>query len=487
MKSLNLKQGLSFLLVLLMLAGTLLGTVACGTPDEGPDDETAGGTTEEDTSVIKAYDTVEKTKFDRDFIILTRGDLEEDMFVEKLTGNIMDDAIFKRNAAIENDFGVEIKVITEDGYEKINDTMKNQVANNLDEFDLYIGHKYSFSACAVDNYCKDLNQLTDLALTEEWWDQGCYDNLTVDGKTYLMTGDINPSSMRISACFTFNKKMMTNLQKSVDELNKLTAAGGWTLDVLESYTKDVTFDLNGDSNIEYTSDRYGLTSWMMDVPYSLYYGTGSKFIAVNDGTPEVAFTTAEVTDIYEKLYSIIVAQQAYYVTDEALYETMYDVFSEGRALFCDITLSKITTFISDMKDPYGILPTPKYDTYQKEYLSFVNGATALVMVAQTEKDTDFVGTIMEAMATYNYDNVTPNMFQVVTKLQAAQDPESAAMVDLIIRNRIYDLGYFCDYSITNEVRLGLSAKNENIASNLKSSSKSLGKELSKLMKAYSKH
>jgi hypothetical protein len=92
-----------------------------------------------------------------------------------------------------------------------------------------------------------------------------------------------------------------------------------------------------------------------------------------------------------------------------------------------------------------------------------------------------VGAIMEAMATYNYSKVTPNMFQVVTKLQTAQDPESAAMVDLIIRNRVFDMGYFADLGITNLVRDRLDAKKPEIASGLESGRKSAKRSMTKLL------
>ena len=124
---------------------------------------------------------------------------------------------------------------------------------------------------------------------------------------------------------------------------------------------------------------------------------------------------------------------------------------------------------------------PKYDTNQAEYTSFVNGSTGLVMLAKTEADTDFVGAVMEAMATYNYEHVTPNMFQVVTKLQVAQDPASARMVDLIIRNRVFDLGYYADLDVTNLVKNQLGGKRPEIAAQLKSGRNAAKRSLEKLL------
>ena len=484
MKRMNVGRGLSLVLALVLTLSALLFAVSCGVADE--ENATTGIETSNETENSLAYDTVEKEKFGREFTILTRDDTLEQFEIEKLTGDLLDDSIYERNVTVSNDFDVDIVVFNK-SYDQVMTTMQSHVGSGLNDYNLYTGHKFAFTSCAQSGYCYNLANIASLDLTQPWWDQNCIENLTIDGRTYLVTGDIDPASMCISACFVYNKTMLNELGKSADELNELTRNGGWTLDVMYEYGKDVTFDLNGDGEIEHTSDRYNLTSWMMDVPYSLYYGAGGNFVTNVDGTPELTYTAEQVTNIYEKIYKVIIEQNAYYVTNHADYETCYTVFHSGRALFCDITLSKITGFVSDMADPYGILPIPKYDANQKEYLSFVNGATPFVMVGKSEKDPEFVGTIVEAMATYNYDQVTPKLFQVVTKLQAAQDPESAAMVDYIVRNRIWDMGYYADWEITNLVRMGLMDGKSEIAADVAGQATPTSRRLSNLLRAFDRH
>ncbi len=483
----NTKRILSLLLALLMAAGVLLAAVSCGTTTEDPadtgkDNGSQAGTSAE-TETDSPYTKLEKEDFNREFTILIRDDCVEDFEVEKMTGDLLSDCIYERNTMVSDDFGVTFVYQYQGfGYTNVNEALKQQVSGGLDDYDMFIGHKSSYTNLAMNNYLYDLGKITSLDLTGAWWDQNCYQNLTVAGKTYVMTGDINPSSsMRISSCMVVNKNMMSELGKSMDDLNNLTEEGGWTLDALYEYGKDVTFDLNGDSKLNYQDDRYNLTGWMMAAPYALYYGCNSNFVTLVDGIPELTYTDDKVSSIYEKIYSIMIEQNAYYVTQEPQYATMFDVFSEGRALFSVLTLKLISQYLSEMEDSYGILPIPKFDTNQKEYVSFVNGSTGLVMLAKTESDPEFVGTIMEAMATYNYEHVTPNMFQVVTKLQVAQDPTSARMVDLIIRNRVFDLGYYADLDVTNLVKNQLNGKRPEIAAQLKSGRNSAKRSLEKLL------
>ena len=487
MKNFTWKRSLSLLMALVMLLGTLLLTVSCGTGEDDPEQNSGSLTTgEAETEKPSAYDTVEKQQYDRDFNILTRDDTAEDFEVEDLTGDLLDDMLYERNAKIATDFDIEF-VYYKMAYDVLNTTLNTQATSGSDDYDLFIGHKYSFGTCAQGNYCYNLGEIDAMDLTQPWWDQNCYANMTVNGRTYMITGDIFPSSMLTSSCLVFNRTMVKELGKDDAALFELTRNGDWTMDVMYEYCKDVSFDLNGDGNMTYTDDRYCLTSWMMDVPFSMYYACNESFVTIVDGTPELTYSTEKVTNIYEKIYKIIVEQNSYFVTDLNQYATTYEPFVAGRAMFCDVTLSKITTFISEMNDPYGILPMPKYDENQAEYLSFVNGSSAMVMVCKTESDIEYVGTIIEAMATFNYDNVTPKLFEVSTKLQAAQDPDSSAMVDYIVRNRIFDLAYFADFAISNVVLEALKGSQESIASKMTSAARSSQTNLNRLIRQFEKH
>jgi len=83
--------------------------------------------------------------------------------------------------------------------------------------------------------------------------------------------------------------------------------------------------------------------------------------------------------------------------------------------------------------------------------------------------------------------VTPILFEVSTKLQAAQDPDSAAMVDYIIRNHIYDLAYFGDFGLPILVHNALSSKQDSIASTLKTQEKIANKTLTNIINSYNRH
>ena len=481
---------LSAILAVAMIFGSLMALTSCAETTEDPADSTAtkgeaGTSAEENETKFVAYDSIEKQKFDREFVILSRDDMVDQYEVEKITGEILNDLIYERNTVVSEDLDIDIVVIDGGVYDNVSSELIRQVTANDDDYDMFTGHKVAFMNCATGNYLYDLNQIDTLDLTKPYWDQACREDLSLMGKNFMMTGDIDPASMLISACFVFNKKLNKELGKT--EPYELVDNGQWTLDTYLAQVQDVSQDLNSDGVFSYADDMFSNTIWSLDGGFSLFYGAGGKFVTINEvGEPELTYNSEHVIGIYEKLYQAVVTENAFWlpVSEISNYGINYSIFTGGRALYCDITLSKITTMLADMETDYGIVPVPKYDEAQKEYLSFVNGASPFVMVAQTEKDLDFVGSVLEAMAAYNYDNVTPKMFEIVTKLQSARDPDSSRMVDYIIRNRVYDFGYFVELDITNVVMNALSSQKENIASDLKSKNRAGEKALEKLMEKF---
>ena len=423
-------------LMALLLAGLMLFsslTVLAGCAD-GEGDATAtetgsgvqsGSSAEEETKAAP-YTNLEKKKYNREFVILGRGDMKTDFeaISTESKGSLLNELLVERNTVVAEDFGIQFVYFYENSYDEVNARVSQQALNSLDDYDVAMGHKYTVTSCLVNNQLTDLSTVDTLALTENWWDQGCRSSLTVNGKLFLMTGDVLPSSMLISACFAFNKRLMKELNKT--EPYSLVREGKWTLDEFNAMTKDVTVDVDGDGVIDYKKDRYGLSSWMMDVPFTMFYGAGGMFGSVTE----------------------------------------------------DGTL--------DMSDDYGIVPVPKYDTNQKEYLSFVNGSTGFVMMVSTEKDPEYVGAILEAMARYNYENVSTKMFEIVTKLQSVRDQDSSEMVEYIIRNRVFDSAYFFDLAVSNVVLEQLKTGKPEISAKLTSAKKTSTTELKRILRTMSK-
>ncbi len=167
-----MKRMLTALLALLMLTAVVFGTVACAEQSEDNTDAsttTAASESAEETS--SAYSTLEKKKYNREFAILTREDLIDDMYIEKVTGDTLDDLIFDRNVAVAEDYGITFEYYQKDDLHDLNSTLMTQATSGIDDYDMYIGHKFSFASNAQQNHCYNLNKIESLRLSKAWWDR----------------------------------------------------------------------------------------------------------------------------------------------------------------------------------------------------------------------------------------------------------------------------------------------------------------------------
>ena len=100
---------------------------------------------------------------------------------------------------------------------------------------------------------------------------------------------------------------------------------------------------------------------------------------------------------------------------------------------------------------YGILPMPKYSDLQDDYTTSVSVYWCQVMCVPISNVNKFDATCyaLEAMAYYGKELVTPEYYDRTLTYKRFEDNESAEMLDLIFRNRTYDLAGIFDFGTVN--------------------------------------
>lgn len=478
------------MLCLMLAAMTVGGTmISCGGDASGAVDTTASvGTdaaTEAVTEEISELEQLPAADYGGHVVNILLNDQDErfvDIMTEgEETGDVMNDIIYQRNRAVEEKYNVTI-VGESDTYDNVNNMLKKEVQGGLTDHDFYFSNCYA-APLASGGFLYVLNDLPNVDLSNPWWDKAALEGMSVSGKVYLATGDISPTSLLTSSCLVFNKKLFSN--SDMEFPYEMAANGTWTLDKLVEMTKGLTTDVNGDGKYTLGDDIFGFSSWMCDSPYSLFFGAGGRYSAKDaEDVPYVNFDMERISDIYSKMYQLILEQESYFVTDPNQYPTTYECFSNGGAYFCEITLQKIDAFLRDMEDDYGILPIPKWSAEQEDYLSCVNGAGGFVVIPNNPADAERTGMLFEALAAGAYDMVTPQIYEVITKTKNVRDEESADMVNLIIRNRVYDPFYINLCTGYDTLQTQLSSKKEEVASAMEKKLTAAEKAMQKIIDAY---
>ena len=119
--------------------------------------------------------------------------------------------------------------------------------------------------------------------------------------------------------------------------------------------------------------------------------------------------------------------------------TVHKAFVEGRELFYICGLINVASFRS-MKDEFGILPMPKTFAEQDNYYHTVSaGNSSYMMIPYGVPGVEDLGLVIEALAMYSKEQVTPQFYDLQLKYRDTRDNESAAMLDLIFATRSFDL------------------------------------------------
>lgn len=476
-------------LIVLLAVSMLAAAVSC---TESADKETAiSGVNPELNSAADISDseteiTDDLPEYDANgyrFRVLTYQDM---IGIEEQDGEVLNDAEYIRDQKVMERFNFSIYIDKAADYTAVGNKFKNSATANSDDYDMAFLHMVNGASMAPNGYYRTINSISNINLSRIWWDDQILNGFSVGGKLFLAAGDILPETLLHTSCMVFNKNEYDNLNMTYPY--ESAAQGTWTLDSLISQTKDRNRDLNGDGRIVETEDFFGLTQWYLAAPYSYYYGAGGTIISKDENDiPYIDLNIEKNTAIYEKMYELVVSNESNYHTDMNTYDDAYGIFVNSQALFCSCSLTHLRQDrFRDMTDDYGILPIPKYDEHQEKYLSFVNGAASVVGIPVTISDDELVGIIVEGLAAESYRTVTPKMYEVVAKTKHTRDEESSSMVDIIIRERVFDFGYthLYDQALTNFHRDLLQKKSTAVASTFEKNEKNISKALTKIIEKY---
>lgn len=472
------------IVTLSLLSALLLSNIAvmsCGETPLGKDDTSARENSSESVDELpKANYNGYKFRilnFDKYLSQYVKLDFDES------TGDKLDDAIYNRNLKIESELNFEFEVI-EMSFSKFNEdsvALINRVTNSVmaddDEFDAAYVQPYFKSSILTDGVLTDLRSIPELKLDEIWWDRMINDSFTVNDKLYVASGALQIMPLDAIRVIYFNEVKL-DAQK-LEYPYQLVRDGKWTIDKFYEYVQQCTL-LNSDEDFNWKSDGtsvYGIAAYP-SFPSSLIYAMDYNFVEEKNGEYELKLSSEQLISridsmlkLFDKTSGIIHTNSS--TTDSDGYTNM---FRNGRAAFLAAPIS-ITNEYRDVKDSYGILPFPKYDEDQENYISQTVNGLQMLAVPVTNSDLSRTGTIIEALTYESYQSVLPIYYGVRLEQKGLRNEDSIEMLQIIRDN--YGVDCTQVMGITNSYASQLEnmvhSQEQNVAS-LAASSKSAVKE-----------
>ena len=380
----------------------------------------------------------------------------------------LNEAIEERNKTVEYLLDVRIDEVR-------SDDLKRDARNDINgggSYDIFVPYMPDAAIFAAEGSLLDLNSVYDiLDLDDPSWDQAANNEFSFADKLYFTTGDFSLLTFDCTYCIVFNKTLASKC--GADDMYELLRTGKWTFDAMHRNAKLATADTDGKDGMT-SEDTWGLY-FNNGYLNGLFIGAG-EHLAVKDAddiphmfelNDRVSSIVAKMRDIYtDSSSTIIIEKMQKGINDKDFYYSASRATGEDRALFRTDAIIDLGE-LDDFECNYGILPTPKYDESQPEYLSMISEhLTGLPGVLYTETDPETVSYIMEAMAAASHYDLQSAYYDVTLKTKSARDDESLEMLDLIFKNRILDIGELCNFGTfsTNLLRWASGMGDYNIMS-----------------------
>ncbi len=477
----NMKQGKWVLF--LLLAAMILSATACGSTEstETGAETIPTETTAAETEETRLTDDLPDLDFEgRSFMVLAglenwyKGYID----VEETTGDVLNDAIYDANRALEERFHVVIEQTTMNSGEAYT-TGKELMMAGEHYYDIISFVDRNALSSAVEGMLLPYDEMPYINLDKAYWCQGINQSISIGNKNYLAYGDFNMTVYDYTHLLSFNWDMINDF--GLENPYVLVDEGRWTYDTMSEMFSVVTSDLNGDGVMD-EEDRYGLSSGTKTYLPSMWIGANVHPIT-KDEDDLLVFTApgdTQFAEVYQSLFDIF-----WKGSQSMPFCTTTGGFAENRTLFNSSSFHSFSgDSMRDIEFDFGIIPYPKYTESQSQYYSRVEGGQIFV-IPITTTDSEFTGAMLEAMSASAHNNIIPAYFEISLKVKYVRDNDSARMFDVVMDSRVYDLAdtFWC-----SQIRDGFLGKlfadgNDALASALAANQKSIDASIAKTVEA----
>jgi len=403
-------------------------------------------------------------------------------------GDIVKSAVTKRNTDIEDRFNVKIVLVEEPGdwgdRDKFIARVEKGWSSGSKTYDLVSTHSAYAVNIALKGFAYNMAALPDVDFTNKWWCPMYTENVTVDGAAYTAVGDIGYTLYEYMMCVFMNKTLAAKYIH--DDIYATVRNGDWTYEKMLEIVLTVREDTNGNGTPD-DGDVFGLAMSGHACRGAATYWDGKITVKGDDGKHVMNISNEKYIDIYSRLYSLVYDHKENVAfKNEGASNT--PEFVNGHILFFPEKFLEASS-MRDMADEYGILPMPKYDSDQENYISCSRDAMNAVAVMRNIDDPEMVGKVTEALCLYGRQLITPAYYETTLKFRYLSDPDAVYVLDLIRDTLTFDFAM----TYTNAMGLVYSVLGDNIQSGNKDISSVLrsfmttGKRyLSEIYKAYDK-
>ncbi len=378
--------------------------------------------------------------------------------MEEELGDVVSEAIVRRNLQVSEELNVKWGMIPMDAADRATlDKLSKYILAGEDAFEFALAMEAGMRVWLLrPELLTDLNSISTLDLTHSWWDHKSIDEYTLYGKVLNAPGDLSFYRLGSPITIFFNKKIIAD--NALGSPYALVRDGKWTLDAMMEMSTKAYKDVNGNGTVDVETDILGFMG-EQSTTLHMYFGSGLRMTEKDaNGEPVPVLNTEKTVKYLEKWVPFIQDEKKsiYVVNVQSRYKSTFtDLFEpklkNDTGLFFSNQLL-IAMDLRDMETDFGILPVPKADEDQKDYIGYCNGAwNDLMIVPVTNDHLDRTGVIADALGYYGQQYIVPAFIDTTILSRDVRDEESAEMVALIFDSVTCDIGSTFNWGSMNNV------------------------------------
>lgn len=446
----NCKRKIAAILLLSVAAQA----IACADSTPQPDDESSNiSDTVAESSETMLDALPQDLNFDGESInILYRGREEfanYDVIGDETGSDIVYSAVYERNQKVKERLGIDFEFTAAPG--GMGDALnhfKNIVLSGTEGIDLIWATGNTLIVSGLNTSFYDLSDSKYLDLKQSYWNLSAMEEMSIDGKTLnYLYGNLMLVGIRQTGLMYYNKNIYNDLYGDPNDLYRTVLDGNWTLDKFKNLCKGVYRDLNGNGIVDEDSDRFATIfskSIEENLTHFVYSTDFQTYERNSDGMPVINMLSDRSVSIATKFCEIFQRTDSDYLFSNRSFSdsTIYSVFTDGRLLFFPERFYASTLPIfRNMNDEYGMIPYPKFDENQAEYINLIHnsGTIAAIPTMLSEDRFEMVCAVLEAMASEQSVSVLPVFYETALKTKYSRDEISSQVIDLVYKCSTKDL------------------------------------------------
>ena len=340
--------------------------------------------------------------------------------------------------------------------------------------------KKTVTTFLANGFLLTMNGISAFDFSAPWWNRNAMESVRLNDRIYMAFGDINYYLFDFQSIIICNKPFIAD--NNMADPYTLVREGEWTIDAFLTMVSQGAQDLDGDGERGEAQDMLGFTGFPTATELGFTHAADVELFH-RDGDGSVVY------DGVSEKYFDVVSRYSDVLGDKTVAVHGGDYlgrFRNGLTLFTSCSVGELST-MRETEFDYLVLPFPKYDAEQADYISFITNQIQPMVIPITVADTERAGVVLENLCGESHKLVRERYFDELVNYKYVRDEEAIETLRMLYGSDArFEIAHIYNWGgIENTITGALTGNAGNFISSMQKMEKVMTKQMNKTMDAIS--